>query len=131
MNMMDNLKDALALYLIRIEDKCKAWGMGGMDSTSLLVRDRNNRDMSIWLSNDADVDPLIWNPGGELPDMFDWVLGVLRPSKRSDYQEPDYYDLICYDHVGGRWRSKMGEVRAEVVKWARLPKMDQEQDGER
>ena len=49
MNMMDNLKDALALYLIRIEDKCKEWGMSGMDSTSLLVRDRNNSDMSIWL----------------------------------------------------------------------------------
>ena len=132
MNMMDNLKDALALYLIRIEDKCKAWGMGGMDSTSLLVRDRNNRDMSIWLSNDADVDPLIWHPGSQLPDPdhdAGWLLAVFQPSRRGDYQKQAYYELAAYDHVDGRWRSKIMSLRAgevEVVKWAYLPKLANE-----
>lgn len=130
MNMMDNLRDYIALQLVRIEDKCREWGMSGVDSTSLLVRDRNNSDMSIWLSNDPDVDPLVWYPGNELPDMFDWVLGVLHPLRNSDYQEPDYYALIAYDHVGGRWRSQMGEVhKAEVVKWAHLPTIGGENGG--
>ena len=130
MNMMDNLKDDLALYLIRIEERCKEWGISGIDSTSLLVRDRSKKEMSIWLSNDPDIDPIIWWPGSQLPDTDAvWLLGVLRPLNGNDYRESCFYALVTYDHVDGYWRSQFTVIdprEFEVVKWAFLPKIEQE-----
>ena len=134
MNMMDNLKDDLALYLMRIEERCKEWGIIGIDSTSLLVRDRSKKEMSIWLSNDPDIDPIIWWPGSQLPDPdANWLLGVLRPSSGNDYRESCFYALVTYDHVDGHWRSQFTVIdprEFEVVKWSYLPQIEQEQEGE-
>ena len=132
MSMMDDLKNDLAFYLTQIEDRCKTWGLPGMDSTSLLARDRNNKEMSIWLSNDPDTDPLIWYPGSHLPDTSaGWLLAVLRPLNGIDYQEPNFYSLVAYDRIDGRWRSQFKTLdphSVEVVKWSYLPKMDHKQE---
>ncbi len=135
MNMMDNLKDDLALYLMRIEERCKEWGIIGIDSTSLLVRDRSKKEMSIWLSNDPDIDPIIWHPGSQLPDQDrndDWLLGVLRPSSGNDYRGSCFHALVTYDHVDGHWRSQFTVIdprEFEVVNWSYLPQIEQEGAG--
>lgn len=125
---MQELKDDIGSDLVRIENKLRdKWGMHGVDSTSLFARDSSNDNMHIWLTNDQDVDLLLWRPGSELPNADNgWVLAVFQPSRRGDYQEPPYYELATYDHADRRWRSKTMPLRAgevEVVKWSYLPQL--------
>lgn len=134
MDTMQELKDDIGSDLVRIESKLRRkWGLSGIDSTSLFARDRSNDNMHIWLTNDQDVDLLVWRPGSEIPDPdTGWVLAVFQPSRRGDYQNPAYYELATYDHVDSRWRSKIMSLRAgevEVVKWAYLPTIGGENGG--
>lgn len=127
---MQELKDDIGSDLVRIEDKLRdKWGMHGIDSTSLFARDSSNDNMHIWLTNDQAVDMLVWHPGWNHPaEDRGWVLGVLRPRNRSGYQEPDFYALVYYDHVGigAGWRSHFATLEpysVEIVKWSYLPQI--------
>lgn len=127
METMDTLKDDIAQQLVCIEDRCKnKWGMRGVDSVSLLVRDRRNNDMSIWLSNDPDVHPLVWRPGDERPNPdAGWVLAVFHVN--TEFPPPDYYAVATFNHVEGVWQSRIASPRGDsftVVKWTYLPSIE-------
>lgn len=120
---LESLRQRIGRKLLEIDDTCRDFGLRTMTRHTLIVHDPKNPNMSITVSNDATCLPLIMRQTAQHPpEAFGWLLGKIRPNPEGDYQPPDHYAIVAFDHYSNKWRTHYGTIRGgDVIEWAQLP----------